>query len=251
MTTLSIKLIPDSNLRLTIDEHVSYFNPMTEEEEQEEADADAIFVLEAGELAHQTHPEQSSGEGYELENGLKLFQKQSSEIWCSQSFKRHIEQRISAAKAGKCKFPGQKEFYSSLAGKVHWFHPRHVIEREGFTISLLEFTQKPLFPAQRSGVLITIGEKKFLIASGSACEADYTTSTMPELELLILNLDVRLEQTASLAAFIQFLRPRKLFLKPHGFKKKLLAGLLEKLKALAPEIEVISQKQFQIHVSKR
>ncbi|HYO55730.1 hypothetical protein [Archangium sp.] len=246
MTALSIKLISDSNVRLTIDDHVYYVNPMTEEEKREEADADAIFVLEAGELAHKNDPTQSSGEGYELKNGIRLFQKPSSEIWCSQSFKRHIEQRIADARAGRCRSPGEKEFYSSLVGKVHWLHPHHVIVREGFTIRLLEFTQEPLFPAQKSGILITIQEKSFLIASGSACKADYTASAVPKLEMLILDLDAPEEQTDSLAAFIQFLKPGKIFFKGYVFRKKVLAALLEKLKELAPETEVIRQKHFRM-----
>jgi len=246
MTTLSLKVIPDGNLRMTIDDHVYYFNPMTEEEEREEADADAIFVLEAGELAHGNDPEQSSGEAYELKNGIKLFQKQSSEIWCSASFKRHLEQHIDDARAGKCRFPSQKAFYSSLVGKVHWLHPQHTLQREGCTIRLHEFTQRPLFPARKSGVLIAIEEKQFLVASGSACDSDYTTSAVPKLEMLILDLDVPMEQTDALAAFIQFLKPGKLFFKTQGFSKKLLARLLEKLEALAPETEVIRQKHFQM-----
>jgi hypothetical protein len=249
MPTLFIKVIPDNNLRLTIDGHVYYFNPMTEEEAREEADADAIFVFEAGALAQKNNPAQSSGEGYELENGIRLFQKPSSEIWCSRTFKQYLEQRIDDARAGRCRFPGQKEFYSSLAGKLHWFHPQHVIAREGFTLCLLEFTQKPLFPAQGSGILITIGEKNFLVASGSACNADYTTSVVPRLEMLVLDPDVLKEQTASLVAFIQFLNPRRLFLRPHGSRKKLHAELLEQLKARAPEIDVVSQKHFQMTIS--
>jgi hypothetical protein len=248
MPALSIKVIPDNNLRLTLGGHVYYFNPMTEEEEREEADADAIFVLEAGELAQKNDPAQSSGEGYELENGIRLFQKPSSEIWCSRSFKQHLEQRIDEARAGRCRFPGQKEFYSSLAGKVHWFHPKHVIAREGFTLRLLEFTQKPLFPAQGSGILITAGEKNLLVASGAACTSDYTTSAVPSLEMLILDPHVPKEQTAPLLAFIQFLNPRKLFLKPHGLGKKLHAELLEQLKARAPQIDVVSQKHFQLAI---
>ena len=244
MTALSIELISDSNVRLTIDDHVYYVNPMTEEEKREEADADAIFVLEDGELAHKNDPTLWSGEGYELKNGIRLFQKPSSEIWCSQSFKRHIEQRIADARAGRCRFPGEQEFYSSLVGKVHWLHPRHVIVRAGFTIRLLEFTQEPLFPAQKSGILITIQEKSFLIASSSACKADYTASAVPKLEMLILDFDVPKEQTDSLAAFIQFLKPGKIFFKGYVFRKKVLAALLEKLKALAPETEVIRQKHF-------
>jgi hypothetical protein len=246
---LSIKVIPDNNLRLTIDDHVYYFNPMTEDEELEEADADAIFVLEAGELAHKDNPAQSSGEGFELENGIRLFQKPSSEIWCSRSFKQHLEQRIADARAGRCRFPGQKEFYLSLAGKVHWLHPQHLIAREGFTIRLLEFTQKPLVPAQGAGILITIGEKNFLVASGAACHADYTTSAVPRLEMLILDPHGPKEQTAPLVAFIQFLNPRKLFLKPQGLRKKLHAELLEQLKARAPEVDVVSQKRFQMAIS--
>lgn len=246
MPTLSITVIPDNNLRLTIDDHVYYFNPMTEDEEREKADADAIFVLEAGELAHKTHPAQSSGEAYELENGIRLVQKPSSEIWCSRSFKQHLEQRIDEARAGRSRFPGQKELYASLAGKLHWLHPQHVIAREGFTIRLLELTRKPLFPSQGAGILFTLGEKNVLVASGAACNADYTTSAVPGLELLILDPDVPKEQAAPLVAFIQFLKPRKLFLKPQGVRKKLHAELLEQLKARAPEIDVVRQKHFQM-----
>jgi hypothetical protein len=49
-------------------------------------------------------------------------------------------------------------------------------------------------------------------------------------------------------AFIQFLNPGKLFLKPHGYRKKLHAELLEQLKARAPEIDVVSQKHFQMTI---
>jgi hypothetical protein len=246
MTKLSLQLLADSNLRLTVDEHVSYFNPMTEEEKREEADADAIFVLEAGALAHTIDPTQLSGEAYELEQGIRLFQKPSSEIWCSQSFKRHLEQRITDARAGRCKFPGQKEFYSSLEGKVHWLHPRHVIQREGFSIRLLEFSQEPLFPAQKSGILVTIQERCFLIANGSACQSDYRTSVVPRLEALILDLDVPKEQTEALAAFIQFLKPGKLIFKSLAFKAKTYAPLLGRIEALVPETEIIRQKHFQM-----
>jgi len=244
MTTLSIHVSSDSNLRLTVDDHVYYFNPMTEEEEREEADADAIFVLETGELVHPIDPTQSSGEAYELKNGIKLFQKQSSEIWCSQAFKRHLEQRIADARAGRCRFPGEKEFYSSLAGKLHWLHPQHLIQREGFTFRLLEFTQQPLFPAQKSGVLLTIKDKDFLIAHSSACAAYDRTAAIPRLELLVLNLDAPADQADSVAAFIQFLNPQKLFLRDLGFKKKLLTALLGKLEVRAPRTEVIRQKHF-------
>lgn len=244
MTTLAIHVGSDSNLRLTVDEHVYYFNPMTEEEEREQADADAIFILEAGELAHPIEPAQWSGEAYELKNGIKLFQKQSSELWCSQSFKRHLEQRIVDARAGSCRFPGEKEFYSSLAGKVHWLHPQHVIQREGFTFRLLEFTQQPLFPARKSGVLLTIKEKDFLIAYSAACASYDRSAAMPRLELLVLNLDGPTNQADCVAAFIQFLKPQKVFFRNQGFKKKLLTALLEKLEVLAPRTEVIRQKQF-------
>ncbi len=248
MTTLSIKTLADTNLRLTIDDRVYYFNPMTEEERREEADADAIFVLEAGELIQKHDPALSSGEAYELKNGIRLFQKPSSELWCSQSFKRHLEQRISEARAGKSRFPGEKEFYSSLAGKLHWLHPQHTIAGEGFTIRLLEFTQQPLFPARKSGLLIAIQEKNFLIASGAVCEADYTAAAVPTLELLVLDLDVPIGRVDALVDFIQFLKPGKLFFKTPGFRKKLFANLLEKLEALVPETEVIRQKHFQMTV---
>lgn len=246
MTTLTLQVVADSNLRMTIDGHVSYFNPMTEEEKREEADADDIFVLESGDLVHKFEPPQSSGEGYELENGIRLFQKPSSEIWCSPSFKRHLEQRMADAKAGRCKFPGQKEFYSSLAGKVHWLHPHHIIQREGFSIRLLEFSQKPLFPAQKSAILVTIQERCVLIANGSACQADYRASVVPPLEVLILDLDVPTEQTEALAAFIQFLKPGKLLFKSLAFQKKRLAALIARLEVLAPQTEIIRQKNFQM-----
>jgi hypothetical protein len=249
MPTLSLQVISDNNVRLTIDGHVHYFNPMTEDEEREEADADTIFVLEAGALTPKNNPAQSSGEAYELENGIRRFLKPSSEIWCSRSFKQHLEQRIDDARAGGGGPPDQKAFYSRLAGKLHWLHPQHVIVREGFTLRLLELTQEPLFPARGSGVLITLGEKNLLVASGSACAAEYTTSAVPRLELLILDPDVPKEQATRLVAFIQFLNPRKLFLKPHGAGKKLHAELLEQLKARAPEIDVIRQKHFQMTVS--
>ncbi|HEX8705810.1 MAG TPA: hypothetical protein VF815_43650 [Myxococcaceae bacterium] len=239
MTVLSIELIPDSNLRLTVNGHVYYFNPMTEDEKREQADADAIFILEAGE---------SSGESYELENGIRLFQKESSEIWCSQSFKRHLEQRIQDARAGRCRFPGEQEFYSSLAGKLHWLHPQHIIQQEGHTLRLHEFTPEPLFPAQKSGILITVNEKNVLIANGSASKTYSTDSAVPELELLILDLNGPMEKAGTLAAFVRFLKPGKLLLKTHGFRKKLLAELLEELKARAPETQVIRQKHLQLEL---
>ncbi|MFP2899835.1 hypothetical protein [Corallococcus sp. 4LFB] len=46
MPTASITVIPDNNLRLELDGQVYCFNPMTEEDEREEADADTIFILE-------------------------------------------------------------------------------------------------------------------------------------------------------------------------------------------------------------
>ncbi|GMT99142.1 hypothetical protein KH5H1_32610 [Corallococcus caeni] len=246
MPTASIKVIPDNNLRLEIDGQVYCFNPMTEEEVREEAEADTIFILEGGALTQKHDPAQLSGEAYELENGIKLLQKPSAEIWCSRSFKQHLEQRIDDARAGRCRFPGQKEFYSSLAGKIHWLHPQHMIVREGVTLRLLEFTQQPLFPAQKSGVLITVGEKNLLVANGSACNADYTTSAVPRLEMLILDADVPKEQATPLVDFIRFLSPRRLFLKPQSVRKKLHTELLEQLKSRAPEIEVVSQKKFQL-----
>lgn len=249
MPTVSIHVIPDSNLRLEIDGHVSCFNPMTEELTREESDADVIFVLESGELTQRHAPTQSSGEAYELENGIKLLRKPSAEIWCSRSFKQHLEQRIDDARAGRCRFPGQQEFYSSLAGKVHWLHPQHVLAQDGFTVRLLEFTQEPLFPAQRSGVLISLGENHLLVANGSACNGDYTGAAVPPLELLILDPDVPKEQATQLVNFIRFLRPAKLFLKPRIAGKKLHAELLEQLKDRAPWLEVIRQKKLQLTFS--
>ncbi|MFP2899837.1 hypothetical protein [Corallococcus sp. 4LFB] len=51
--------------------------------------------------------------------------------------------------------------------------------------------------------------------------------------------------------FIRFLSPRRLFLKPQSVRKKLHAELLEQLKSRAPEIEVVSQKRFQLPLSGR
>ncbi|NOJ96323.1 hypothetical protein HMI51_25720 [Corallococcus coralloides] len=249
MPTVSIKVIPDNTLRLALDGHVCCFNPMTEEEEREEADADTLFILESGEPTQKQGPSALSVEAYELENGIKLLRKPSSEIWCSRSFKQHIEQRIEDARAGRCRFPGQKAFYSSLAGKVHWLHPQHVLDRNGFSLRLIEFTQQPIAPARRSGVLITLGERNLLVANGSACEGDYAGATVPELELLILDPDVPKERATQLVKFIRFLRPARLFLKPRSVGKKLHMELLEQLKSQAPEIEVIRQKALQLTFS--
>ncbi|MGE6759066.1 hypothetical protein ACQKGO_13685 [Corallococcus interemptor] len=246
MPTVSIKVLPDSILRLEIDGRVYGFNPMTEEHTRAEADADLLFVLESGELKHGVDPTQPSGETYELENGIKLLRKPSAEIWCSRSFKEHLEQRIADARAGRCRFPGQKEFYSSLAGKVHWLHPQHVLVHEDVSLRLFDFTPQPLFPARKSGVLISLGDKNLLVANGSACEGDYTGAAVPPVELLILDPDVPKEQATRLVDFIRFLRPTKLFLKPRLAGKKLHAELTEALKTRAQGLELIRQKALQL-----
>lgn len=240
MTRIRARLLVDGNPLVSLGDHAFLFNPMTEAEGEPVEVADTLFVLEPAAL---TGPgDTASAVGWELENGVRYFQRVDSEIFGSFSFKRHLQARGKSIPPGLLDEKVWRRFHAGLPGRVHALDPSRVLERSGALVGLVPVTRSEAslaVPAAAHLIRLSSDSGLVVFADASACPGTLPAEPLGALDLLVLSMATRVPEE-DIVAFVAALAPRQLLLAHNSFGKKLRARLEPLLETAAPNTELLT-----------
>jgi hypothetical protein len=230
------KLLVDGNPLLTIDGHDFLFNPMTEAEGEPTAVADTLFVLEPASL---TTGSGVSALAWELECGIRYFERPQSALYCSSSFKRHLAQRGQTVTPGTRDEQTWRRFHRGLAERVHAIDPARVLDRGEVLVSFVRNAA--------AGAEATPGETLAVRLSTARCEAMWLDASAcsgarietDSLDLLVVSRASSVPEEAVLQ-LLATLKPRAVLFAHDPFGKKRRVSLTARLASALPGTEVLS-----------